>query len=212
MSADPRPPVTSWAGKPPEQRREERRRRLLEAGLDAFGTEGYVASSINRICKAARVTERDLYREFGGKPGLLVAVYDAVISDVHAAVADALDDPADPSLDGRVRAAIDAFTASLTADPRVARLNFLEVVGADPQVEVHRREVVRGFGHIVDTQWRALVDAGQLDRLPAPGLPMALVGAAQELLVDWVSAPGARSRADVVDEVVRVFVAVMRHA
>lgn len=203
--------TSSWAGTTAEERRADRRTRLLDAGLDAFGTEGYAASSINRICKAARVTERDLYREFGGKQGLFLGVYDALIDEVLARITAELAVAA-PDPEAQVRAAADAFTAVVTTDPRKSRVNFVEAVGTEAGIEARRREVLRAFGSLIETQWRQMVDAGVAERGPEPGLSMALVGATQELLVDWTEDPGERSRDDVVDAIVRVHLAVMRHA
>lgn len=201
----------SWAGTTAEQRRADRRARLLAAGLDAFGTEGYATSSINRICKAARVTERDLYREFGGKRGLFLGVYEALIGQVMAEVTAALE-VAEDGAAARVRAAADAFTRVVTGDPRHTRVNFVEAVGADEVIEARRREVLRAFGRLIDQQWRELAASGAVQRGPVPGLSMALVGATQELLVEWVGDPAGRTRQDVVEVIVRVHLAVMRHA
>jgi AcrR family transcriptional regulator len=201
----------SWAGTTAEERRADRRSRLLDAGLEAFGTEGYASSAINRICKAARVTERDLYREFGGKRGLFIAVYDALIAEVFARIAAELAE-VPPEPEARIRAAADAFTTVVTADPRKSRVNFVEAIGSDPEIESHRRAAMRAFGALIETQWRELEEQGATEHGPAPGLSMALVGATQELLVDWVGDPGDRTRGDVVDAIVRVHLAVMRHA
>jgi AcrR family transcriptional regulator len=201
----------SWAGTTAEERRADRRARLLEAGLEAFGTEGFASSAISRICKAARVTERDLYREFGGKRGLFIGVYDALIAEVFTRITAELEQvPAEP--EARIRAAADAFTTVVTGDPRKSRVNFVEAVGSDPEIESHRRVALRAFGALIESQWRELEEQGAAERGPAPGLSMALVGATQELLVDWVGDPAGRTRHDVVDAIVRVHLAVMRHA
>ena len=215
--------VGSWAGTTPEQRRAERRRRLLDAGRDAFGTQGYAGSAISRICKTARVTERDLYREFGGKEGLLLGVYDALIAEATVAVGAALRHaPDDAPL--RLRAAVAAFTHVTTVDAATRRIHFVEVVGASPRVEAHRREVLRGFAALLDDQWRDLHQRGALPHGPVPGLAMAAIGATQELLLDALSGSAhdpleqgdtPREAPDldaVVDAITRVHLAIVRHA
>lgn len=215
--------VGSWAGTTPQQRRAERRRRLLEAGRDAFGSQGYAGSAISRICKAARVTERDLYREFGGKEGLLIGVYDALIGEAASAVTDALRHPSDDP-EQRLRAAVTAFTHATTVDAATRRIHFVEVVGASPRIEAHRREVLRTFAGLLEEQWRDLHARGGLPRGPVPGLAMAAIGATQELLLDALSGsphdpleqrdtPGAAPDLDeVIEAITRVHLAIVRHA
>lgn len=199
-----------WGGRTAQARRAERRSRLLDAGLEAFATEGFASSSINRICQGARVSERYFYEEFASKAALLQAVYDRIIEEVLLEMRRALEH-APPTVEDRTRASLTAFTRTLTDDPRKARINFIEVVGADPEVEAHRRRVVRGFGALTVEQWRELIAAGDLPDRPLGSLPVALGGAVQEALVDFVSEPGDRKVDDVVDDLVRLYVAVARH-
>ena len=42
-----------YAGRSAQQRREERRNRLLTAGQDLFGGQGYRTTSIEALCTAA---------------------------------------------------------------------------------------------------------------------------------------------------------------
>lgn len=45
----------------------ERRRQLLDVALEAFGTEGFHATSMNDVAEAAGVTKPVLYQHFGSK-------------------------------------------------------------------------------------------------------------------------------------------------
>ncbi len=47
------PPARRYGGKSLEQRREERRRRLLDAGLELFGTQGFQHTTIEQLCATA---------------------------------------------------------------------------------------------------------------------------------------------------------------
>src|SRR5437879_3104754 len=75
-----------YAGKTLEERDEERRARLLEAGLEVFGTVGYGASAIEVICSTARVATRDFYSLFGSKELLLRAVDDQIVAEATARI------------------------------------------------------------------------------------------------------------------------------
>ena len=49
-------PRRGYGGRSAAERRAERRERLLAAGLELFGTRGYAATSIERLCAAASVS------------------------------------------------------------------------------------------------------------------------------------------------------------
>src|SRR5438445_1202863 len=65
-----------YGDKEPAQRRAERRSRLLEAALDAFGTTGYRATSIEQLCADANISTRNFYEEFATREALLVQLHD----------------------------------------------------------------------------------------------------------------------------------------
>lgn len=56
------------------------RRAILAAAHDLFLADGYAATSIRAVAKAAEVSEQTVYNAFGDKPSLLVAVGDRVLS------------------------------------------------------------------------------------------------------------------------------------
>ena len=85
-----RAPQRSYAGRTAAERRAERRERLLEAGLQLFGTDGYAATSIEKLCAAAGVSTRSFYEEFDGREALLMALHDRVTQRALDAVIAAL--------------------------------------------------------------------------------------------------------------------------
>ena len=75
-----------YRGRLPDERRADRRRRLLDAGLELFGTVGYHGTSIERLCAQAGVTARHFYQEFSGREALLAALFGEIVSEVGQAV------------------------------------------------------------------------------------------------------------------------------
>src|SRR5580658_5813784 len=72
-----------------EERREQRRERLLAAGLELFGTDGYAGSSIRAISAAAGLNSRYFYESFSSREDLLYHVYQAAVREVATAIVDA---------------------------------------------------------------------------------------------------------------------------
>ena len=63
-----------------EQDRDEKRGEIIVAARQLFIEEGYEATSINRLAKAARVAPNTIYWYFKDKDEVLVAVLDAEFS------------------------------------------------------------------------------------------------------------------------------------
>jgi AcrR family transcriptional regulator len=192
-----------YAGLDAEERRAARRAALVAAGLDLFGTHGYAHVSVKQVCDHARLTQRYFYESFVDREAVLRAVYDGVVDAVRertvAAIAGALAADVPDVLDV-ASAGLRGFVEHLTDDERSARVLLLEVVGVSPALEERRHAVIHEFADLV----RAL--AVERFGLPAGddrhGLAaVALVGATNQLLVDWISAPEQRADPAVIADV-----------
>ena len=84
-SAAARPgPARAYGGVSEEQRRAARRLRLLEAGLEIIGTQGYAAATLRAVCARAELTERYFYESFANREALLVGVHRWVVDQLRA--------------------------------------------------------------------------------------------------------------------------------
>lgn len=66
---------------------EESKSAILDAALRLFLSDGYAATTVNAIAKAAGVSVETIYKGFGGKPGLVRAIRDRGLAGagrVHA--------------------------------------------------------------------------------------------------------------------------------
>jgi len=197
-----------YAGADAEERRAARRARLLEAGLERFGTDGYAATTVEAICSQAGLSPRYFYESFTAREDLLVAVFEEVVALVRERVLAAV--AAEPlELRARVRAGVSAFMHALAGDERRARVQLLEVVGVSPSLEARRREVMHEFVDLVATDAEQLMAAGAMPRRDVRLTALALVGATNELILDWVLAvPARRPHVDrLVDEATRLYFA-----
>lgn len=189
-----------YGGRSETERRADRRARLLDAGLDLFGTDGWSATTIERLCAAAGVATRSFYEEFHGREDLLKAVYEKVMSGVleHVLplVADARGTPQE-----RIRLGLGGYVTYLTEDPRRAKVAHREVRVAGV-LEQDRHEMVLRFAEVIATQTR--LERSATGRI----LGLALAGAVSEVLVDWVAQPEPRPATEpIVDTLVRLYLA-----
>ncbi|HUA54985.1 MAG TPA: TetR/AcrR family transcriptional regulator [Candidatus Sulfotelmatobacter sp.] len=111
MSTEPAPAVPlARPGRPSRLQAAELTRRILDAATAGFLTDGYRATSIEAVAKAARVSKRTFYHRFAGKPELFEAVIRRLIEGwripfdrAMAPGAMALDVPLDQRLAGIAR-------------------------------------------------------------------------------------------------------------
>jgi len=140
-----------YAGASAAERVAERRRRLLDAGLEVLGDEGWTAATVRAVCGRAGVAPRYFYEAFDDLDALAAAVFDESFDGLAATVVTAIAAAPD-GLEPRVRAAVSTALRALTDDPRRARVLIVESHGAGPLADrrvARMRDVVAliaGYG------------------------------------------------------------------
>ncbi|MGH9792076.1 MAG: TetR/AcrR family transcriptional regulator, partial [Candidatus Acidiferrales bacterium] len=66
------------------QRSAERRARLIQAGVQVFGTKGFHSATVKQICAEAGLTERYFYESFENLNALFLATYDHELERLRA--------------------------------------------------------------------------------------------------------------------------------
>ncbi|MEU4396106.1 TetR/AcrR family transcriptional regulator [Kribbella sp. NPDC023855] len=180
------PSVRRYSGRSVEEWKAARRERLLEAALELFGTDGYPATSVERLCALAKVSTRHFYHEFQNKEAVLLAVHAQVIELALRGTGEALAATAEAPVQERIVAAVDGYLRTIMTDLRRARISFVEVVGASPAVEEQRiafRELlissVVGVGE-------AAVERGELARKDFRFVGLCFIGAVNTVVYDWM--------------------------
>jgi AcrR family transcriptional regulator len=172
-----------YAGLSAPERRAERRLRLLDAGLELFGTIGFGKTTIPMLCSASGVTARHFYEEFASREELLRTLYDQIAETAFERVMDALRER-DKDVRDRIRDSSAAYFRYLTSDPRLARIYTIEAVGMHAELETHRRAKREAFVKQL-TKAARRVSSSIDSRL----LSAAIAGASHDLLLEWVLAP-----------------------
>lgn len=173
-----------YSGLDARERTAQRRAAILVAAVELFGTKGYAATSVKQICVEAELSERYFYESFTDRHYALVTVYVDIIDEVRGATLAAIES-AGTTRDTLAERALAAFVETLTRDPRRARIVLIEVVGVSPMLETRRHGVLREFAELVATLW--LTPSDRDTPTEAQWLTsVALVGAVNHLLVDWL--------------------------
>jgi AcrR family transcriptional regulator len=126
-----------YAGKTLADRRSDQRERILLAARDVFAARGYANAGIDEIVARARVSRTTFYALFENKEQCLLAVYRMGLEQIGAEVtrAESRTAAADLSPRALVRAEVRATLAAYAADPALARVLLIEIVGATPAAE-----------------------------------------------------------------------------
>lgn len=203
MTSTPRP----YRGISAEDRRSARRRQLLDAGLEIMGTRGVERATMTAICAEAGLTERYFYESFSARDELLLAIVDEIAEQIRTAALAALRDT-DGDAAAKARAAVSAFAALLTDDPRRGRAAIIES-SVLPALRQRRHELFGDFAALVVAQARVLFGDSALPSPQDEISALLLVGGLGELLTAWLRGETVAGVEEIVDVATRWFAAGM---
>lgn len=169
------------------------RARLLEAAKRLFAAQGYEQSATSAIAREAGTSESQLMRYFGGKVGLLDALFEDAWKHLNARVArvQSTSDSREALLDS-----IQVLISALARDPDLATLFLFE--GRRLRGDKPRIKLPRGFLQFADTV-RGLVKRAQAARAISPSLDAnaitsAVLGASEAMIRDRLLAKSGAGR------------------
>jgi len=154
-----RAPQRTYGGVSADERIAARRAKLLEAGLELFGTRGFATTGVKDVCRQAGLTDRYFYESFNDGRALFLAVFDSLTDELFRAVAEAVVEAGDDA-ERQLRTAIGAFVDALAADSRKPRVLFMEAAAAGPDAAAHMRTTLRRFAALVAATARQHVPPG----------------------------------------------------
>lgn len=111
--------------------------RVVAAALDLFAEQGFDATSVEQIAKAAGVSRSTFFRQFGGKDDVVFADHELLLTRLRAFLSEAQGDPWSVVTDGAM-----LVFKHFSADPDVARRRY-ELVRQIPALR--EREIVMVF-------------------------------------------------------------------
>lgn len=188
-----------YAGQSAEQRDRGRLEKLHEAALELFGTDGYASVSVERVCTAARVSTRHYYQQFASKEDLLIDLYQAITTEAFSAAGESLQATDDEHIAARLTAAIGAYLKPILADPRAAKVAFVEIVGVSPRVEETRLKFRDGIIALIEAEAGKAVERGEISPRDFHFLGLSFLGAVNVVVHDWSLHPQRAGHGSAVD-------------
>ena len=185
------------------------RARLLDAAKRLFAAHGYEHTATSAIARDAGTSESQLMRYFGGKVGLLDALFENAWTHLNARVARAtrgVDDARQALLDG-----LHAVVSTLARDPDLAVLLMLE---GRRRRDGPRVRLPRGFAHFFDTILGFVKESqnrGEIDpALDSNAVTSALLGATESMIRDRLLARSGAGRGFAEREIGRTLESMLR--
>jgi len=174
-----------YAGQSADERDRERLARVRAAAMELFGTDGYTAVPVERLCAEAKVSTRHYYQLFSNKEDALLDIYSEITSASIANVAQALESTEGQHISVRLPSAVRAYLGPILDDPRMARIAFVEVVGVSHRVEDVRLEFRNGIVALIERESSAAMKRGELTSKDFRFRGLAFLGAVNVLVHDW---------------------------
>ena len=178
-----------------EQRRAERRVELVDAAVAAIRKRG-PAVSMEDLAAEAGVTKPILYRHFGDRRGLVLAVAERFSGELLAELQAAMRQPAEPR--AILVKTIDAFVAIVERDPHVYRFLVQRATTEQPDGAAALSEFLSRISDEVATVLGAQLRAAGVDSGGAEPLAHGIVGFVYSA-GDWWAERRTMSRDDLVE-------------
>jgi AcrR family transcriptional regulator len=191
----------AYRGMSAAQRMADRRERLLGAAYTLFATRGFPNTTIERLCATARISNRAFYECFSGREDLLRAVYNRCVDETLQWVTNSIS-AAPASLQARIEAGIAAYIDFVTHDPRRARIMHVEVRRSGSLLDTARQRSVAAFARLIE---EVLAEHPQVHPTNQRLLVLGMIGALQELLIEWVLAETPPATDELVGTAVHIF-------
>lgn len=185
------------------ERKVGRLERMVVASFELFADHGFRKVRIEQICRRANVSTRDFYKLAETKEYLLELIYQRITDHVQQCVVSALAAAPTDDFYARIEWAVDAWVRVYTDDPRFTQIGYIETVGVSPAIDKVRRLSHDNMAKVIQDEFSKRSIKGAK---PLPGkLPLALIGASNELVIDWLKNSSIRDASELKTEILRVY-------
>lgn len=201
----------SFRGVSAEQRQAERQQKLLDAGLQCFGTHGFYKVTVREICAEAKLTERYFYESFKNTETLLVTVYQRLIHDMQNVIIMTVLNAEDKKTKALIRLGLTTFLRYVSTDPRIARILFIDI----PHVRFENKALIMDTMSTFDTMLQ------QFGRILFPNFPdqavnvelvtSGLNGANVHIVMRWVHSGFSYPFEEVLESCYTIFAAMAEY-
>ena len=191
------------------ERKQARREKLIEAGIQAYGTHGFFSVTVKDICNEAKLTERYFYESFQKSEQLFQSIFLKQIEILQSTMMQAIVQ-ASPNPRKMVTAGLSALFHLLKNDPRLARIIYIDATLVQ---ELHKQAIIRETMNKFDRMIQAFV-MSLMPQIPQAEQEISLVatglnGYVTQVARRWVIGEFKQSQDEIVAACELVFIALI---
>lgn len=189
------------------ERKVARREKLIEAGIETYGTQGFFSVTVKDVCNEAKLTERYFYESFKKSEDLFQTLFLQLIEKMqHTLMQSVMQGSPDPM--DMIHSGLNGFFAFLQDDPRIARIIYIDAMLVQ---ELHNhatiQETMGRFDRMIHAFVTLMMPHTQLTEKEISLIATGLNGYVTQVAVRWVVGGFQLSREDVVRACKTVFLA-----
>jgi len=155
------------------------------------------------VCAEASLNARYFYEQFRHREELLRAVYVRqawhVLDQVRAAL------EAEDDARHRLETGLRTFVETMLVDERGTRIVYLEAIGVSPALEAERRRLTEEYIAVLSREGDRLDQLASKPEQERRAIMIALIGATEGLVTDWLAGERRCPPADIVETLLTVF-------
>ena len=192
------------------ERQQARREKLIEAGIQAYGTHGFFSVTVKDICTEAKLTERYFYESFKKSEHLFQTIFLKLIDELQQNVMQAMmQASSDPKK--MIEAGLTALLTTLRDNPRMARIIYIDAMLVQ---ELHNQATIHETMGRFDRMIQAFVML-MMPHLDRPNREISLVatglnGYVTQIAIRWVMSDFKQSMEDVLSSCRIVFLSLLQ--
>ncbi|MDG9948254.1 TetR/AcrR family transcriptional regulator [Acinetobacter ursingii] len=192
------------------ERKHARREKLIEAGIETYGTQGFFSVTVKDVCNEAKLTERYFYESFKKSEDLFQTIFLKLIEtlqqNVMQSVMQAAPDPAK-----MIDAGLGALLRTLKDDPRLARIIYIDAMLVQ---ELHNQatiqETMLRFDRMIQAFVMLMMPNLQRSEQEVSLIATGLNGYVTQIAIRWVMGGFKQSQEDILFACRTVFLSLVQ--
>ena len=192
------------------ERKHARREKLIEAGIETYGIQGFFSVTVKDVCNEAKLTERYFYESFKKSEDLFQTIFLKLIEtlqqNVMQSVMQAAPDPAK-----MIDAGLGALLRTLKDDPRLARIIYIDAMLVQ---ELHNQatiqETMLRFDRMIQAFVMLMMPNLQRSEQEVSLIATGLNGYVTQIAIRWVMGGFKQSQEDILFACRTVFLSLVQ--
>ena len=180
------------------ERKQARREKLIEAGIEAYGTHGFFSVTVKDICNEAKLTERYFYESFKKSENLFQTIFLQLVEKMQQTLMQSVMQGS-PDPKKMIESGLNGFFALLEDDPRTARIIYIDAMLVQ---ELHNhatiQETMSRFDRMIHAFVTLMMPHISLSEKEISLIATGLNGYVTQVAVRWVVSGFKLPREDVV--------------